>query len=334
MKTKKTSRAKARKPVAKPKTSKEAKKKMIAVSLAAVTAGIVGYFGWQYLKRHKTKNASTNADIDAVLRQSNNLLQLPVSTQPVFVDTTNSTKTTPAYSISTPKSDSNSDGFPLQKGSKGDLVKQLQTALIARYGKSILPRYGADGDYGSETINALKKLGFPSSVNQSTFNVITAATKVDSRTVGKELYQAAVVKDYNTALNKLRKLKSTEDYSKANEVFKSNLLKSPGQDKAVRQTIVNGLLNTFSAAYQKDEISNELIRIGLQFDGNKWALSGLNGVSLITTEPTTIWANAKESVKVPAQMVLGNEISRRLDYTLFENKGKYFLVNTKSVQYL
>lgn len=319
MKSKKESRVKA---------SKATKKKIIAGSLAAVTAGIVGYFGWQYLKRHTTKNGSTNTDIDAVLKQSNNLLQLPASTQPALVDTTNRTKKTTTYSVSTPKSDSSSDSFPLKKGSEGEVVKQMQLALIARYGKSILPRYGADGKLESETLNALNKLGFPSSINQSTFNVITAATKIDPVQVGKELYTSTKAKNYSAALTNLQKLKSTEDYSKANEVFKNGLV------NGVRQTIVNGLLNTFSTASQKDAIKREFLRMGLQYDGNKWALSGLDGVSLITTEPTTIWANAKESVKVPARMVLGNEISRRLDYTLFENKGKYFLVNTKSVQYL
>jgi hypothetical protein len=31
-------------------------------------------------------------------------------------------------------------------------------------------------------------------------------------------------------------------------------------------------------------------------------------------------------------MVLGNEVTKRLDYTLFENNGKHFLVQTKSNQ--
>ena len=33
-------------------------------------------------------------------------------------------------------------------------------------------------------------------------------------------------------------------------------------------------------------------------------------------------------------MVLGNEVTKRLDYTLFENNGKHFLVQTKSVTQL
>jgi hypothetical protein len=42
--------------------------------------------------------------------------------------------------------------FPLKKGSKGALVKKLQLAL----GVDKLPKFGADGDFGTETLNALK----------------------------------------------------------------------------------------------------------------------------------------------------------------------------------
>jgi hypothetical protein len=74
--------------------------------------------------------------------------------------------------------------------------------------------------------------------------------------------------------------------------------------------------------------------MGLQFDGNKWSLSGFDGLPIITAMQTRVWINATESVKVPARMVLGNELSKRLDYTLFENGGKHFLVQSKTVKYL
>jgi hypothetical protein len=47
--------------------------------------------------------------------------------------------------------------FPLKKGSKGELVTRLQTALLKIDSKS-LPKYGADGDYGTETENAVLKV--------------------------------------------------------------------------------------------------------------------------------------------------------------------------------
>ena len=73
---------------------------------------------------------------------------------------------------------------------------------------------------------------------------------------------------------------------------------------------------------QKQKIKFEFLRIGLQFDGNKWSLSGIDGLPIVTTVATTVWVNARESVKVPARMVLGKQVSKRLDYTIFENKGK------------
>ena len=123
-------------------------------------------------------------------------------------------------------------------------------------------------------------------------------------------------------------MQSAEDYSAANEVFKTNRI------NGVRQTIVNGLLNTFTSDTQKQQIKFEFLRMGLQFDGNKWSLSGFDGKPIVTAEATTVWVNAVEGGKVPAKMVLGNEVTRRLDFTLFENNGKYFLVNTNSVTYL
>jgi hypothetical protein len=57
----------------------------------------------------------------------------------------------------TPASD-----FPLKKGSKGALVQRLQLAI----GTDKLPKFGADGDFGTETQTALK--------------AITGKTQVDS----------------------------------------------------------------------------------------------------------------------------------------------------------
>ena len=151
---------------------------------------------------------------------------------------------------------------------------------------------------------------------------------VNPGSLGKDLYNAATSKDFNKTVTLLKNLKSVDDYTSANEQFKQNRI------NGVRQTIVNGLLNTFTTDSQKQKIKFEFLRIGLQFDGNKWSLSGIDGLPIITVAPTTVWVNARDSVKVPSRMVLGNEVSKRLDYTLFENKGKYFLVQTKSVKYL
>jgi hypothetical protein len=59
--------------------------------------------------------------------------------------------TTSGGSGSTPSGTTQAE-FPIKKGSKGTLVYRLQLAL----GKDKLPKFGADGDFGTETQNALK----------------------------------------------------------------------------------------------------------------------------------------------------------------------------------
>jgi hypothetical protein len=303
----------------KPAGKKHQKKKIIVASLAVGAAGILGYFGWQYLK--KKKEAAGVANIDAILKPSNILPQydatLPTAKPKATRKSPNSLSTS-----------SESSGFPLKRGSKGEKVQLLQEALIAKYGKNALPKYGADGDFGSETISALKKAGLPTTVTESIFNVLTEGLRGDKSNLGKDLYAAASTRNFSKVLSLLKTMSSTEDYATANEVFKTYRL------NGIRQTIVNGLLSAFTKTDQKERIKFEFLRIGLQFDGSKWSLSGFDGKSIVTTEAATIWVTATQNVQVPARMVLGNEVSRRLDYTLFENKGKYFLVPTRSVQYL
>ncbi|MGC4036083.1 MAG: hypothetical protein QM764_08980 [Chitinophagaceae bacterium] len=315
------------KPKTKRLSKKSEKKKIIVASVAVGVAGILGYFGWQYLK--KKKDNSSAADLDEILKSSAPVAVNNSSTysSPSKIKT-DLTRPVISSANTTAKTVSSKTIFPLKKGSKGDTVKQLQQALITKYGKSILPKYGADGDFGSETVNALKKAGLPVSVSESMFNVIVQPAKASSANLGYDLYNATVAKDFNKVISLLQQLQTTDDYNTANTQFKENRI------AGVRQTIVNGLLSSFTAASQKEAIKFEFLRMGLQFDGNKWSLSGFDGRPVVTTEATTVWINAAEGVPVPARMVLGNEVAKRLDYTLFENNGKYFLVNTKSIQYL
>jgi hypothetical protein len=305
----------------KPARKKQQQKKIIVASFAVGAAGILGYFGWQYLK--KKKEATNVANIDQVLKPSNALPQYDAAA--IVPSTKLKTTRKPSVNLAT---SSEGSGFPLKRGSKGEKVQMLQEALIAKYGNNALPKYGADGDFGSETINALKKAGLPTTITESTFNVLTQGLRGDISNLGKDLYTAASARNFSKVLSLLKTMSNTDDYAVANEVFKTYRL------NGTRQTIVNGLLSAFTKTDQKEKIKFEFLRIGLQFDGNKWSLSGLDGKPIVTTEAATIWVTATQNVQVPARMVLGNEVSRRLDYTLFENKGKYFLVPTKSVQYL
>lgn len=56
------------------------------------------------------------------------------------------------------------EGFPIKKGSKGAIVRELQQYLLRIDNKS-LPRFGVDGSFGNETEGALKKITGKTSVD-------------------------------------------------------------------------------------------------------------------------------------------------------------------------
>jgi hypothetical protein len=91
-------------------------------------------------------------------------------TSPVAVTPAVRTISTPT-TISTTSSLSSSI-YPLKKGSKGKSVVNLQN-LILKIDKNLLPKFGADGDFGSETEAAVQKLLNKKSVdNQKDFDAI------------------------------------------------------------------------------------------------------------------------------------------------------------------
>jgi hypothetical protein len=59
--------------------------------------------------------------------------------------------------FSTPPSPSTPSSFPLKKGSKGAKVLELQNAIMSINAK-LLPKFGADGDFGSETELAVSRM--------------------------------------------------------------------------------------------------------------------------------------------------------------------------------
>lgn len=318
---------------------------IVMTTLAVAAAGIIGYFGWQYYKKQRSRKVN-NLDEELIKTA-------PSGTEPQVTLPSGETISVPNQSSggggSTPKNNSggggsytppsSNDDFPLKKGSKGQAVKSMQQALINKYGKSILPKYGADGDFGTETTNALKKAGLPATIDESTYNVLmqggsknsgsgTSSSSSSLSTIGKNLYAAAAAKNFTSALNLLKQLKSQDDYAQAGEVFKQYRL------RGVRQTLVNGMLSTFTTNDQKQKIRFEFIRMGLKYDGSKWSLSGFDGKPIVTKEATVVWVSPTQSLQVPPMMVLGVEVGQRLDYTMFENNNRFFLVQTKAVKYL
>jgi len=83
--------------------------------------------------------------------------------------------------------------FPLKKGSRGDLVAALQNALIAAYGKALLPKYGADADWGTETDTAVQsKLGITQIADKTQFNSIITSLKTSA--AAQQITSAAISK--------------------------------------------------------------------------------------------------------------------------------------------
>lgn len=297
-------------------TAKKSKgKKIMLIGFGLAGAGILSYFGWQYWKKHKAESDGSEGDAPDFSAKNE---YTPHPSKPKSQSKTNSAPPV------------RNDNFPLRKGSKGDKVKVLQNSLIAKYGQGILPNYGADGDFGSETAAALEKAGLPSSIDESTFIAFTkkpTENKLSPSDAGKLLYAAAVKKNFPKTLALLKSLKTVSDYTTASAAFQMYRL------GGVRQTLVNGVLNTFQDDKQKQAIKLALAGMGLKYDGNKWSLSGLGSTRvLITSQPTKVWRNPRTAVQVPANMVLGKEIKRRGNHVVFENEHQYFIVQAAHVK--
>jgi hypothetical protein len=286
--------------------------KLVYIGLGLAAAGTLGYFGWRYYQKKK--------DAGNTLPE---LPDLPALPEP----NNNNNNYTPAP---TPKPQPNTSGFPLKRGSRGDKVRAFQEALIQQHGKTILPKYGADGQFGSEMTAALKKLNLPATIDESTYNIMVRGNSPagsDPQALAKKLYDAALKKDFNAAIQHLKMISSPEEYLAVGEAFKQWRL------GAVRQTLVNGMLNAFNSESQKQQIRLEFNRMGLKFDGSKWALAGIGSLQLITHEPCTVWCNGEKVASVPAKVVLGVQTGQQAQYTLFEHKGVQFAVPTRSVRY-
>ena len=291
------------------------KKKFLLIGLGVAATGLLSYFGWEYYQKKKQEKEDNSDDSSS--------------------DTSSDTKMLPPQKSSfTPdffkQPQTRNDDFPLKKGSKGAKVKAFQNALISKNGKAILPRYGADGDFGNEMLAALKKLNLPDTIDESTYNVIvqSSSSSFDAGAIAKALYKDAVNQNVDGVIASLRKMNTKNDYTTVNSEFKKLTL------RGVSQTLVNGLLGSFSDETEKQQIRLEFSRMGLKYDGTKWSLSGLDGFKVMTTEATTVWRTPTEGAKVPAKMILGTEIATSKGFTLFENNGKKFIVKTSTIKYL
>ncbi len=300
-------------------------KKRLIIGLGLLATGVLSFFGYQYWNSNKKKNETPVSTPDFKVDK-------PKPQPKPKVKPTQGKGKKPPEKKSAPKPPANTivppstfpDYFPLEKGSQGERVKRLQQALISKYGNSVLPK-GTTGIYDTDLQNALVKLKFPLSIDETTFNVLVQKKTVDASLLAKGLYAAIRAKSFTASTKILKLLKTTAEYTAVNKVFSSYFL------NGVRQTLVNAMLSTFKTDAQKEEIRLVFAAMGLKYDGKKWSLEGLDGAPIITLQTTRVWKDPNTWVEVPKNMVLGKEIAKRKDHTLFENDKQYFLVKSTDV---
>ena len=303
---------------------KKSQTKYILIGATIGTLGLIG-FGYWYFKGRKGVDVK-DKDND-LFHKLSKAVEVP-SPQPNNI---------PAPVTSPPKAAISR--FPLKKGSRGDLVTQLQEGLIAKFGSSILPTYGADGDFGTETINALKSKGFPVVINKTTFDKIVSdgantnpslpASAEQPVDIAKNIWKNANEKNLEGMLSELHRINDVKDYVIINSLFKTIYL------RGVRQTIVNAALSSFQDDSSKEQIRQEFLRIGLKNNGNKWTLAGISTKQIITNRATTISDLKGLELEVPAQTLLGELFSEHKGRTGFHTIDNQLLfVPTKHISYL
>ena len=142
---------------------KNKKGKYILIGLGVIA--LAGTAAFLYSQHKKRQN---NLFAEDLVSPNSSTFEPPVVSVPAR--TTGSSTTT------------SSGSFPLKRGSRGPLVKNIQKALIARYGKSILPKFGADGHWGSEMQSALKRKGLPTTISESLFNQVLTSGAINQLT--------------------------------------------------------------------------------------------------------------------------------------------------------
>ncbi len=181
------------------------------------------------------------------------------------------------------------------------------------------------GNKKATTQNHTKTTGQNNHGSTNTHN----AEKLDAPSIARQLVQSATQKNYLKTVTLLNSVKNVSDYNAVNNVFKTYRV------NGVRQTLVNALLGAFTDR-QKLIIKAQFLRIGLKYNAimDKWTLSGIeSSKNLITIATTQVWKSPTNSVAVPPNMVLGQEIAQRGDYTLFENEQEYYLVPSADIKY-
>ncbi len=244
---------------------------------------------------------------------------------------------------------SSSSGFPLKKGSRGDLVQNIQEALIQKYGAEILPKYGADGIWGTELESALIAKGFPTTVDAETFSKIvakvdttavttttttgeTTKTKFNPSLLATNLRVAVIDDDFDRSISLLKKIWTVSGYTKVNDSFKEKRI------DGVRKTLVNALLSQFSDASQKKKLNEQFYRIGLKYNGSQWSLSGFGDIlcdQIMSLKESPVWNRDGKSISVPEGTILGEFLNAKNGVTKFKTlDDKILYTHTNCICYV
>lgn len=303
------------------KTDKKGKAGLKPAKIFLYALGVAALGGGAYLvyDRMRNKSASTN-----------NLLTSKSDPGTIIIN--NNLPATSAAKTST--SLLRKDNFPLKSGSRGARVTQLQQALASIIGMdAINVNGGIDGIFGSGTANALKMAGYPSTIDEATFNKIisrnTPSTGFNALEVANSLYVAAQNAELSTVLFNLQQIRSVSHYTSVNNYYKTKGF--------ISKTIVTDLLdNSFSKNESaKQEIKSEFLRIGLKVDSQgKWSLSGFGYRDLITIRETLVTDTQNNKIPVHRNTILGDEVKVANGFTWFRSLDNAILqVPTQDVKY-
>lgn len=285
---------------------------LYALGVAAIGGG--AYLTYDRLKRKTTVYQGSSSDTSDKIVINNNL----------------STATSSSKSGST-----QTDSFPLKRGSRGTRVMQVQQALANILGMATMNANGGiDGIFGSGTANALKLAGYGDVIDESTFNKIIGSGGVqltfNSSAIADKLYNASADKKVDTVLALLKQFKTASDYSAVNTYYK--------QKGFISHTIVTDLLDYAfkSDETAKQQIKNEFLRMGLKVsDSGVWSLQGLPLYKdVITLRETIVTDSQNNRIPVRRNTILGDEIKVANGKTWFKSIDNSILsVPTQDVKH-
>ena len=308
---------------------------LLAVGIVLGTLGLAGLAYWYFVARDEKK-----ADENPSEKEQETPVEAPAP------------KTKP--STVTSAASSAHSGLPLKKGSKGDLVKQVQKELINHFGASILPKYGADGYFGNEMITALQSKGFKTVIDANEFSKITKginyapidnsqsqnpqsensqsnnSQSLTPSEIATNIWANVSTKQIEQALLNLKKIKNVSEYSLVSDKLKDMRI------NGTRYNLVNAMFTFFPS--DKPRIETEFLRMGLKKNPSTsvWSLSGISSAPYMQTlRACFVRDNHGYPTQVPAGLDLGEEISTSNGNSYFRAKNnQIYSVLTKNIRYV